>query len=158
LRLVFENLLKLKGANEMKVSEIMSTPIEEVMDNDTVIRAARKMRDLDVGVLTVKSQGNILAGMLTDRDIVIRGIAQELDPEKTLVSDIMTSGVFSCSANQTTEDAAAVMADAKVRRLVVVDEEDGVVGIISLGDVAVKGTGRETAGATIDKISRPDQQ
>ena len=141
----------------MKVSEIMSTPIEEIMDKDTVIRAARKMRDLDVGVLPVKSEGNVLAGILTDRDIVIRAIAEELDPEKTLVSDIMTSGVISCPADQTADDAAAMMADAKVRRLVVVDEEDNVVGIISLGDVAVKGTGRETAGATIDKISQPDQ-
>jgi CBS domain-containing protein len=141
----------------MKVSEIMSTPIEEIMDNDTVIRAARKMRDLDVGVLPVKSEGNVLAGIITDRDIVIRAIAEELDPEKTLVSDIMTSGVISCATDQTADDAADVMADAKVRRLVVVDEEDNVVGIISLGDVAVKGTGRETAGATIDKISRPDQ-
>jgi CBS domain-containing protein len=143
--------------NEMKVSEIMSTPIEEIMDNDTVIRAARKMRDLDVGVLPVKSEGNVLAGILTDRDIVIRAIAEELNPEKTLVSDIMTSGVISCAADQTADDAATVMADAKVRRLVVVDEKDNVVGIISLGDVAVKGTGRETAGATIDKISQPDQ-
>lgn len=141
----------------MKVSEIMSTPIEEVMDNDTVIRAARKMRDLDVGVLPVKSEGNVLVGILTDRDIVIRGLAEELDPEKTPVSDIMTSGVISCPADQAAEDAAAMMADAKVRRLVVVDEQDNVVGIISLGDVAVKGTGRETAGATIDKISQPDQ-
>jgi len=69
----------------------------------------------------------------------------------------MTSGVISCPADQTAEDAAAVMADAKVRRLVVVDEQDNVVGIISLGDVAVKGTGKKTAGATIDKISQPDQ-
>jgi predicted transcriptional regulator len=69
----------------------------------------------------------------------------------------MTSGVISCAADQTADDAATVMADAKVRRLVVVDEKDNVVGIISLGDVAVKGTGRETAGATIDKISQPDQ-
>jgi len=141
----------------MKVSEIMSTPIEEIMDNDTVIRAARKMRDIDVGVLPVKSEGNVLVGILTDRDIVIRGLAEELDPEKTPVSDIMTSGVISCPAEQTAEDAATVMTDAKVRRLVVVDEQDNVVGIISLGDVAVKGTGRETAGAAIDKISQPDQ-
>jgi CBS domain-containing protein len=140
----------------MKVSEIMSTPIEEVMDKDTVTRAARKMRDLDVGVLPVKSEGNVLVGILTDRDIVIRAIAEKSDPENTLVSDIMTSGVFSCPADQTAEEAAAVMADAKVRRLLVVDDENSVVGIISLGDVAVKGTGRETAGATIDKISRPD--
>jgi predicted transcriptional regulator len=69
----------------------------------------------------------------------------------------MTSGVISCAADQTAEEAADVMADAQVRRLVVVDKEDNVVGIISLGDVAVKGTGRETAGATIDKISQPDQ-
>jgi CBS domain-containing protein len=110
-----------------------------------------------VGVLPVKSEGNILAGILTDRDIVIRAIAEEKDPEKTLVSDIMTSGVISCAADQTAEEAADVMADAQVRRLVVVDKEDNVVGIISLGDVAVKGTGRETAGATIDKISQPDQ-
>ena len=95
--------------------------------------------------------------MPTDRDIVIRTIAEALNPEKTLVIDIMTSGVVSCPADQAAEDAAAVMADAKVRRLVVVDDEDSVVGIISLGDVAVKDTGRETAGATIDKISRPDQ-
>ena len=141
----------------MKVSEIMSTPIEEIMDNDTVIRAARKMRDLDVGVLPVKSEGNVLAGILTDRDIVIRAIAEELDPEKTLVSDIMTSGVISCPADQTADDAADVMADAKVRRLVVVDEEDNVVGIISLGDGAVKATRRQTAGAPIHKIPRPDQ-
>jgi predicted transcriptional regulator len=104
-----------------------------------------------------KSKGNVLVGILTDRDIVIRAIAEEIDPEKTLVSDIMTSGVISCAADQAAEEAAAVMADDKVRRLVVVDDEDSDVGIISLGDVTVKGTGRETAGATLDKISRPDQ-
>lgn len=140
----------------MKVSEIMSTPIEEVMDNDMVIRAARKMKDLDVGALPVKSEGNRLVGMVTDRDIVVRSIAQGKDPASTPVSDIMTQGIVSCSVDQTPEQAAVIMADAKVRRLAVVNPDDSVVGILSLGDLAVKGAEKETAGAAIEKISQPD--
>lgn len=140
----------------MKVSEIMSTPIEEVMDNDMVIRAAGKMKDLGVGALPVKSEGNRLVGMVTDRDIVVRSIAQGLDPAGTPVGDIMTRGIVSCSVDQTPEEAAVIMADAKVRRLAVVNPDDSVVGILSLGDLAVKGAEKETAGAAVEKISQPD--
>ena len=140
----------------MKVSEIMSTPIEEVMDNDMVIRAAGKMKDLDVGALPVKSEGNRLVGMITDRDIIVRSIAQGKDPASTPVADIMTPGIVSCSVDQTPEQAAVIMADAKVRRLAVVNPDDSVVGILSLGDLAVKGAEKETAGAAIEKISQPD--
>jgi CBS domain-containing protein len=147
---------KEKKEDSMNVSEIMSTPIEEVMDKDPIIRAAGKMKDLDVGALPVKSEGNRLVGIITDRDIVVRSIAHGLNPEITPVGDIMTRGIFSCSADQTPEEAAKIMADAKVRRLVVVNPDNSVVGILSLGDVAVKGAGRETAGEAVEKISRPD--
>jgi len=139
----------------MKVSEIMTTPIEEMIDKDTVISAARKMKDLNVGALPVKTGENRLQGIVTDRDIVVRVLAEGKDPEETRISEIMSKGIISCTEDQTPEEAAAIMADAKVRRLVVVDNEDKVVGILSLGDVAVKGAEKETVGATVDKISRP---
>jgi len=139
----------------MKVSEIMTTPIEEMIDKDTVISAARKMKDLNVGALPVKTGENRLQGIVTDRDIVVRVLAEGKNPESTRISEIMSKGIISCTEDQTPEEAAAIMADAKVRRLVVVDNEDKVVGILSLGDVAVKGAEKETVGATVDKISRP---
>jgi len=139
----------------MKVSEIMTTPIEEMIDKDTVISAARKMKDLNVGALPVKTDENRLHGIVTDRDIVVRALAEGKDPEATRISEIMTKGIISCTQDETPEEAAAIMADAKVRRLVVVDNEDKVLGILSLGDVAVKGAENETVGATVDKISRP---
>ena len=133
----------------------MTTPIEEMIDKDTVIRAAGKMRDLNLGALPVKTDEHRLHGFISDRDIVVCAIAEGKDPETTRISEIMSKGIISCTADQTPEEAAAIMADAQVRRLIVADKEDKVLGIISLGDLAVEGTDKETAGEAVKEISRP---
>lgn len=92
----------------------MTTPIEEMIDKDTVIRAAGKMRKLNVGALPVKTDEHRLHGFISDRDIVVRVIAEGKDPETTRISEIMSKGIISCTADQTPEEEAAIMADAQV--------------------------------------------
>src|SRR5947207_468332 len=107
----------------MKVSEIMCYGVECARPEDTIQTAAQKMRELDVGDLPVCDQDE-LVGMLTDRDITIRAVAKGHDPKKFLVRDCMTPKVITCFADQGVSEAARLMRDNKIRRLVVLDRNE----------------------------------
>jgi CBS domain-containing protein len=139
----------------MKVSEVMTARIEDVAGDESLAVAAKKMRDLDVGALPVAGDADKLAGMITDRDIVTRAIAEGHDPDATRVKEIMTTGVISCETDQSIDEAIVLMEDAKVRRLVITDPDGNAVGILSLGDVAVKYPGQEKPGEALEAISEP---
>jgi CBS domain-containing protein len=100
----------------------------------SLTEAAEKMRSLNVGFLPVK-EGTRLAGLLTDRDIVIRGLAEGLDPGSTQVKDILSSEVVYCYDDDSVEDAARLMEDNQIRRLIVVNHDQTPVGIVSIGDL-----------------------
>jgi CBS domain-containing protein len=118
------------------VEEIMTRDPRTVDAGDPVIDAARIMRDADIGDVIVVDGGEV-DGIVTDRDIVVRGAAENRDPESTPVSEVCTTGVEAIEPGATVDDALRKMREADIRRLPVV--EDGrPVGIISLGDLAVE--------------------
>lgn len=141
----------------MKVADIMSTGIEAVKEEESVATAAKKMRDINVGALPVTNDENKLSGIITDRDIVVRTIAEGKDPNSAKVKDGMTSGVVSCPSEQSVEDALALMEKEQIRRLVVLDQTNNAVGILALGDLAVKVPGNDLTGEVVEEVSKPAQ-
>jgi CBS domain-containing protein len=136
----------------MKVSEAMSRDVRVASPEQTIEQAARMMASLDAGVLPV-GEHDRLVGMITDRDIAIRGVAQGKGPDAK-VRDVMTSDVKYCYEDEEIADVTLNMADIQVRRLPVLDHSKRLVGIVSLGDVAV--TNEEgLAGEALAGISRP---
>jgi len=113
------------------------------------------MKDLDVGPLPVCDNDRLI-GMLTDRDIVVRCVAEGRDPRSTKVRDAMTEGVTWCFEDDDVEDAAGRMKQDQIRRLVVLNQDKRLVGIVSLGDLAVEtGGDEEVAGKTLEAVSQP---
>ena len=117
------------------IREVMTTDPQTIDASDTLVDAAKAMKDRDVGSLVVTEQGTVM-GIVTDRDIVIRGIAEEADPQTARVGDIATEELTALSPGDSVEDAIKAMRDQDVRRLPVV-EDGNAVGIVSLGDLAV---------------------
>ena len=124
----------------MKVSEAMTRDVRVANPDETVQKAAKIMANLDTGVLPV-GENDQLIGMITDRDIAIRGIAQGKGP-KAKVRDIMTEDVKYCFEDQELEDVTRNMADIQVRRLPVLNRDKRLVGILSLGDIATSHDGK----------------
>ena len=120
-----------------KVSEIMSPNPQVIGPEDTLQRAARMMQELDVGALPV-CNGRQVLGMLTDRDIAIRGVAAGLKPDTACVSDIMTRDIQCASDSQDSDEVMRLMGECQIRRLPVVNERKELVGIVSLGDIATR--------------------
>ena len=142
----------------MKAREIMSKNPRTVTPDASVREAAQLMKSEDVGVLpVVESSGSEkrLVGMVTDRDITIRAIAEGRDPDTTLVRDVMSEGVVTCFADQDVRDAAQVMEKEQIRRLVVQDRAQNIVGVVSLGDLAVGGASKKVTGEALKEISEP---
>ncbi len=136
-----------------KIKDVMTPGVEVVSPNTTLREAAEKMRDLNVGPLPV-CEGQKLAGMITDRDIVIRGIAMGHDPNTSKVRDVLTADVEYCYDDDSVDKAAQLMRDKQIRRVLVVDRNKNLVGIVSLGDISGEVSGRK-AGETLEEISEP---
>ena len=129
------------------IAEIMSTNVRTIQPQESLRRAAQCMQELDVGALPV-CDGERLLGMLTDRDITVRGIADGLNPDQACVSDIMSPEVEYCTVDQDADDAKRLMGAKQLRRLPVIDKDRRLVGIVSLGDLATRESGH------IDKALR----
>jgi CBS domain-containing protein len=115
--------------------DIMSRGAECASTSDTLVQAAEKMRDLQVGALPICGDDNRLAGMITDRDIVIRGVAGGLDPRTAKVAELADGKPVTIGADDSVEEALATMSKHGVRRLPVIDGHD-LVGMVSQADVA----------------------
>jgi len=139
----------------MRVNEVMTHGVECVRPEDSIAAAAQKMKDLDVGALPVCGDNDRLAGMVTDRDITVRATAGCCDPGGTFVRDVMTPNVIYCFEDQDVTEAARLMKENQVRRLVVLNRDKRLVGIVSLGDLAVDTGDEELAGATVSAVSEP---
>ena len=137
----------------MKVHEIMTAHARCVSPDNTLVEAAGLMRELDVGVLPVCEDDKI-AGMITDRDMAVRAIASGRDPNETAVRDVMTPGVISVMAEQQVEEAVRIMQENEIRRLPVLNREKRLVGILSLGDIAVS-SNPAFSGLTLREVSQP---
>ena len=121
----------------MQVNDIMTQYVEVISPELFIQEAAQQMRSLDVGVLPV-CKGDRLVGMLTDRDLTIRAVADGRDPKTTTVGEAMTAEVAYCFEDQDTEEAERVMEKHQIRRLPVLAWDKRLVGTVSLGDLAIK--------------------
>jgi len=140
----------------MNVAEVM-TRNPEVIRPDTIIKqAAETMKKLDVGLLPV-CDGERLVGMLSDRDITIRGTAAGLDPAKTRAEQIMTREVAYCLDDKEIKEAVRIMEEKQIRRLPIVNHEKKLVGVVSLGDIAVRTGNQRLAGKVVREVSEPAQ-
>jgi CBS domain-containing protein len=131
----------------------MTRDVESVRSTDKVQLAAEKMKTLNVGAIPV-IDGEKAVGILTDRDIILRAVAERLDPMRTQVADVMTRDVISCDQDTDVENATWMMEGKQVRRLLVEDSRGQVVGIVSLGDLA-RNAGKAMAGQVLEKASAP---
>jgi len=138
----------------MRIKEVMTLAVEVIHPDSTLDEAAARMKALDIGLLPV-CEGGRLVGMLTDRDITVRATAEGEAPTTVRVRDIMTEGVLFCFEDQLVAEAARLMQDHQVRRLVVLDRDKRLVGIVSLGDLAVETGHEELAGQTLGQVSEP---
>jgi len=120
----------------MKIREMMTKGTRFVAPETPVIEAAGLMRLHDIGVVPVLEENKIV-GMLTDRDIVLQLVADGRDPKSTLARDVMSTGSISVFDDQEVDEAVQLMQRYQVRRLPVLDRTDKLVGIVSLGDIAV---------------------
>jgi len=138
----------------MKINEIITHDPEVIRPGTALIEAAQKMKSLDIGMLPV-CDGDRLVGVITDRDITVRGVAQGCDPKTAHVQEVMTPEVIYCFDDEDVKDVAKKMEEKKVRRLPVLNREKRLVGIVSLGDLAVR-TGKEKlAGEVLERVSGP---
>jgi CBS domain-containing protein len=139
----------------MKVSEVMTRDVTTVTPDQTAREAASFMLSEDAGSMPV-SDGDRLIGMITDRDIAVRGVAKGYGPE-TPVSELMTSDIICAREDDDVEEVAAKMSSAQVRRMPVVDRDDRLCGIVSLGDLARESDG-QSANQALEGVSQPGGQ
>ncbi|HWO42419.1 MAG TPA: CBS domain-containing protein [Candidatus Eisenbacteria bacterium] len=143
----------------MQIREIMTRGVEVIPPDASVRDAAAKMKELDVGALPV-CDGQKLSGMVTDRDITVRAVAEGRDPSATKVSDVMSGDLAYCFEDDEVEDAAQVMEVKQIRRLPILNRDKQLVGIVSLGDISVRTVGAEEqdlAGEALEEISEPSE-
>ena len=136
----------------MKIREAMTPDVRVANPDETIQQAARLMASLDAGVLPV-GENDRLVGMITDRDIAIRAIAEGKGPDAK-VRDVMTEDVKYCYEDQDVNEVTRDMADLQVRRLPVLNRDKRLVGIVSLGDIAIS-PDNERAADALSGISRP---
>lgn len=139
----------------MKVKEVMTRDVEFVDSNDSIKQAAEKLKELNIGVLPVKT-GDEVVGIITDRDIVVRSVAQGLDPEKHKIIEAFSEGVIACKEEDDINEVAQLMEDRQIRRVVVKDDQEKVTGIVSLGDLAVN-IENKLAGEVLKEVSEPSE-
>jgi CBS domain-containing protein len=139
----------------MKVSEVMTSDVATVRPDQPVQEAASFMLNADAGSIPV-TEGDRLIGMITDRDIAVRGIAKGYGPD-TPVRELMTNDIVCARIDDEVEEVANKMSEAQVRRLPVIDEQEKLCGIVSLGDLA-RETDNDTAEQALEGVSQPGGQ
>ena len=140
----------------MQVQDLMTKCVQTVSESDRLQEAAGKMKDSDAGIIPVTDGGGQVIGVVTDRDIVVRAIAQGKNPQELHVSDVMSCEVVTCRPDCPIEDAVSTMRERQIRRLVVTEEHlRNTVGVVSLGDIAARGHQPQLVGAATEQICQP---
>ena len=139
----------------MKISDVMTREVQTIRPDQTAQEAAAFMLKADAGSIPV-IDGDTLIGMITDRDIAVRGVAKGHGPD-TPVRDLMSSGIISVNIDDDLGSVASKMSDAQVRRLPVIDEQQRLCGIVSLGDLS-RGSEGEQATEALEGVSAPGGQ
>jgi CBS domain-containing protein len=135
----------------MQVRDVMHHGAVSVEEEMPLPELARRMRDQDVGALPVTAGGRVV-GIVTDRDIVCRGLAESRDPVNMTAKDVMSRNLVCCSADDDVEVALSAMKLHRIRRLPVVNDDAGVVGILSLGDI-VGPLGKDASSELLQAVS-----
>lgn len=135
----------------MKVKDLMNTETKFIDANNTAQEAAKILRDFNVGTLLVQSNSKE-NGIVTDRDITIRLVAEGKDPKTTMIKDIMTKEIFTCHEHETLEQASWKMMDNHVRRLAVINDSNDIVGVLSIDDIAIGNDDNYFTGEVLNKI------
>lgn len=137
-----------------KVSEVMTSNVAAVTPDDSLRRAAQMMDGLNVGILPVCS-GRRLVGVITDRDVTVRATSAGQGPDDTRVAAAMTTEIQYCYEDDEISDAEQVMSELQIRRLPVLDAEQNLVGVVTMGDLATRGIA--SVEATLRKVSEPSK-
>ena len=140
----------------MICSEIMTTNPECCLPTDPVMKAAQLMKSEDVGPIPIvkNKDDKKLAGIITDRDLAIKVVAEARDPKTTPVEQVMTEDVVTCEANDDLQKALRLMQDYQIRRIPVVDKSDHLLGIIAQADVATRLGSPQTVGRVVEQVSQ----
>jgi len=137
----------------MQISEVMTQSVESTTPEESIQQAAARMRDLDVGSLPVVDKNGRLVGVITDRDIAIRSVASGANPATSVVREAMTPDVVYCYEDQDVADAAELMKDRQIRRLIILDRDNKLAGIVSLGDLAIQTHDESMVGGALETVS-----
>ena len=137
----------------MNIEHAMHKGAEWIAPDTPVSKIASLMKKSDVGSLPV-GENDLLIGMVTDRDLAIRALADGKDISKLTARDVMTKGIIYCRTDQSLEDAVHLMEEKKIRRLPVIDKDKRLVGMLSLGDISHHG-GRELSGELLHEVAAP---
>ena len=138
----------------MRVQDVMTSPVAVVPPSGTLRDAAALMKDQDIGILPV-CDGEDIKGMITDRDIVVRAIADGMDVETSKVSDVMSPDFVYVYQDQDVTEAAHVMEARKIRRLLVLGRDRKLVGVASIGDIALHADNVRLTGEVLQHVARP---
>lgn len=139
----------------MRISEIMTREPELIDPNSSIRDAAMRMKNEDIGALPI-GENDRLIGMVTDRDIAIRAVAEDRNPSSTTVRDVMSQKIYYCFEDDDVEDAARCMAENQVRRLPILNRDKRLTGIVSLADIAQ--TGEECEKTALEGVSEPSSE
>lgn len=138
----------------MQLKDVMTRKVEVIHPDATIEEAAEKMKTADIGSLPV-CDGDRLVGMITDRDITVRATAEGYVPGFTKVSLVMTEDLQFCFEDDDIQTAGEIMQKAQIRRLPVLNRDKRLVGIVSLGDVAVRAQDDQLSGEILEEVSEP---
>jgi CBS domain-containing protein len=141
----------------MQIREIMTREVDVIRPDASVRDAALKMKELDVGAIPV-CDGQKLAGLVTDRDITVRAVAEGRNPSEVQVAEVMSADIAYCFEDETVEQAANLMESKQIRRLPILDRNKQLAGIISLGDISIRTEGsrqKDLAAEALEEISEP---
>lgn len=136
------------------IKEVMTRSVYVVPPDASLFDIAAMMRAHDIGAVPV-CDGQSLLGMVTDRDIVMKTIGQDVDPKTVGARDIATSPIVYCYEDDDIEEAARIMEVQRIRRLIVLDREKKMQGIVTIGDIAERGASRELIGEIVSKVRAP---
>ena len=137
----------------MKLRDVMTNHVETVAPTQSLREAARLMRQFDVGPIPVCDGGRVI-GILTDRDIAVRGVAAGLDPDATTVAEVMSRDLAFCHPDDDVEAAAKLLSSQQLRRLLVLDDQRRLSGIVSIGDLATRQHDPKLVGKVMEDVSQ----
>jgi CBS domain-containing protein len=137
----------------MNIQEVMTPDVSFVTPDTSILEIARKMREADIGSTPVMENDH-LVGIVTDRDIVVRVVAEGRPTQTATARDAMSPGIFYCFEDETVEEVLEKMGDQQIRRLPVINRDQRLVGVVSLGDLSLTGK-RKRTGEALQEISQP---